>query len=133
MIRNLILALGACLLLGFSAGAWMRAKTWRLKRQRRGHPDLPQFVDYFRSKGIPPEVPAAVYQHLTNLRGTHDLPIEPNDKLGDVCRIANEELNDAYTSILTRTGRRMPESRKQEAFAVDTVEEMVRFVADLPL
>jgi hypothetical protein len=60
------------------------------------------------------------------------LPVEPKDRVFDIYRLQGEELADAYTAILRTTGREMSQSRKDDALAVDTVEDLVRFVADLP-
>ncbi len=40
---------------------------------------------------------------------------------------------DGYNVVLNVTGRVLPSSRREDALLVETVEEWVRFVADLPV
>jgi hypothetical protein len=109
----------------------MKVKHRQLKRSRPGS-HLTQFVGYFQARGLSADVPIAVYRYLSGLPWMHDFPIDPKDKLGDVCRIGVEELGDAYPSILADIRRELPESRRRDAFLVETVKEMVQFVAELP-
>ena len=131
-MRDLAIPLATCVLLALIAAVWMRTKTRWLGRSRP-RPDLNHFVGHFQTMGVSADVPTAVYQYLSGLPWLRGFPIHPEDKLVDVCRIAGQELNDAYASILRNTGRQLPDSRREDAFTVETVEEMVKFVAELPI
>lgn len=64
--------------------------------------------------------------------GCTNFLFDPSDSLNRVYGISGEELVDAYGSIITPLGRNLPDYRKDDAFRVETVDELVQFVAELP-
>jgi hypothetical protein len=125
-------AIATCILLGITAATWFRVRTRKLA-QSRPQSGLPQFVEYFRNHQVPPEVSTAVHEYLSNLKWMQHFPVEPKDRVFEIYRLQGEELVDAYAAILRTTGRELAQSRRADALTVDTVEELVRFVASLPV
>ena len=107
-------------------------KTSRLAHSRTNK-DVSQFVEHFSKIGIPVEVSKAVFQYFIDLPWMRRLPVDPKDRLLEVYRVSGEELMDAYENILAVIGRRLPHDRRADALLVENVEELVNFIADLPM
>ena len=90
------------------------------------------FIAHFRALSVKSEIAIAVYEYLSQLRWMQGISVQPQDRLLDIYRIEGEELADAYAGILPRLGLEMPGSVVPDSFLVETVEELVNFIANLP-
>jgi hypothetical protein len=125
---------GAWLVLVVAGTISIRARTRRIAASRSGE-SFHTFRVSFDQDDAPPEVLRAVYAKLQEwcLDAVAAFPVGPDDDVGRVYGMVDEDLDDVVLEVLATCGRRLPaEERVRRMQPVVTVRDFVRFVARCP-
>jgi hypothetical protein len=105
----------------------------RLARSRQ-HWTEADFVTYFTELGVGPEIATAVWRQLQPEIMVEGFTPAPEDDLGTVFRIAEEELDEFVLSLLTTCSCRIPPASETKAMTpIRTVRDLVEFLAKMKI
>src|SRR5256885_12226413 len=98
-----------CILVG--TFFFIACATYIYERGRRTHKGLAreEFVRAFR--GIPPEIPDAVYTHSTDAWFYKNLRVRPEDSYETILRMGEEDVYDNGKHLVKKLGLKMPPSQ----------------------
>jgi hypothetical protein len=85
---------------------WSLADQVRLARHRGISRE--SFIDEFRIENIPPEIPAAVYDHYKSLSRAEKFSVAPDDSFEKVFRECHEDIDDKAEELARKLNIDLP-------------------------
>jgi len=85
---------------------WSFADRIRLGRHRGISRET--FIDEFRRENVPPEIPAAVYDHYKSLSRAKEFGVAPDDSFEKVFREGHEDIDDDAEELARRLNFELP-------------------------
>jgi hypothetical protein len=93
--------------------------------------------DSFRASfasDVPDDVVRAVYVVVQQLAPVRDFPVRADDGISDLYGTVDEDLDDAVMEALAACGRQLPPKEEMpQPVRIDTVRDLVQFVAACPM
>lgn len=117
-------------------GTWLgNVRKRRIARARAGE-GFDDFEAHFAGRNIPREILVNTYVFFEdwNSDAIENFPVRATDNIADIYGTADEDLYDAIDEVLKKSGRRwFKETEQPELPRIETVEDLVSYVASAPL
>jgi hypothetical protein len=108
----------------------LRLRQLRRERQKMGR-GRDQFLDAFQSVAIPLEIPSAVFEYYSSMRGWRDFPFAPDDMYSKVLHDDPWDLHNDELALVARLGMKLPPEyilRTWPGKSIETLRDMVMWL-----
>jgi hypothetical protein len=134
MLSVLIIGLVIAVLF-MSAALVSHVSAERMARRRAGE-GFSDFAAYFVHRNIPHQILSDTYRYFGqwNAFAGELFPVRPTDNISEVYGCVDEDLEDAVSELLRKSGRRpFTQAEMPQPPRIETVEDFVRYVAAAPV
>jgi hypothetical protein len=134
-LKVILVAITAVVIWAWLWGWRMKVRTKKLAEQRAGE-GFTDFAAHFADAAVPIDILLNTYDYFEDCNSSWALnfPDRATDNISDVYGIMDEDLEDAVSEILQKCGHRWFSSSEQsEPPSIETVEDLVLYVASAPL
>jgi hypothetical protein len=101
-------------------------------RKSRKNDKAEDFMNYFVSEGMSGSLVRSVYSYLQDWMGSNGFAVRPQDDIGRIYGIVDEDLDEMVVEIAEANNLVIPLETDYRQKPVETVEDLIRFIASFP-
>ena len=115
------------LLIGFLLFVFVASLVYQIRLRRHRGMSRADFIQQFRSSGIPLDIPAAVYDYYAKSTAFRPMKVSPNDRYEDVFLEGEEDIEDDAKHLMKMLDIKHPDKLRGHMWAKppDNLREMI--------